>query len=93
MCIRDSFLGVEELLEKSCATLSYGQRQRVAIIRSLCQPFEFLLLDEPFSHLDDDNIRKVTELINKECQAQKAGLILVSLGDPYQFKYHEQLIL
>lgn len=88
-----ALLGVEDLLEQKCATLSYGQRQRIAIIRSLCQPFDFLLLDEPFSHLDEDNITKASSLIEKECKAQKAGLILVSLGEPYSFKYDGELIL
>ena len=86
-------LGISDLLEKTCSTLSYGQRQRVAIIRALCQPFEFLLLDEPFSHLDQNNIAKATQLIKEECQGQKAGLILVSLGDKYLFDYDKELIL
>ncbi len=86
-------LGVDNLLDKKCATLSYGQRQRIAIIRALCQPFDFLLLDEPFSHLDENNINKAISLIEKECKDQKAGLILVSLGEPYSFKYDKELIL
>ncbi len=86
-------LGVAELLNKTCGSLSYGQRQRIAIIRALCQPFDYLLLDEPFSHLDDDNIEKASALINTEIQRQKAGLILVSLGERYLFDYDQELIL
>jgi ABC-type lipoprotein export system ATPase subunit len=80
-------LGIAEYLDKTCATLSYGQRQRVAIIRALAQPFDYLLLDEPFSHLDKDNILIATEIIKEACAAQNAGLILVSLGDVYAFNY------
>lgn len=86
-------LGVTGLLKKPCGTLSFGQRQRIAIIRSLCQPFDFLLLDEPFSHLDEDNIKAATTLIAEECDQQGSGLILVSLGDAFFFEYDEQLIL
>jgi ABC-type lipoprotein export system ATPase subunit len=80
-------LGIYEYLDKTCATLSYGQRQRVAILRALSQPFDYLLLDEPFSHLDAENIKIATELIQTACTEQKAGLILVSLGEPYLFNY------
>jgi len=86
-------LGVDMLLSKVSKTLSYGQRQRIAIIRSLCQSFDFLLLDEPFSHLDEDNIQLATNLIKKELEAQKAGLLLVSLGEKYNFSYDRELLL
>ncbi len=61
--------------------LSLGQKQRVAILRALCQPFEFLLLDEPFSHLDKKNIRIVTNLIVQEVSKQNASLIMTSLDE------------
>jgi ABC-type lipoprotein export system ATPase subunit len=80
-------LGIAEYLGKTCATLSYGQRQRVAIIRALAQPFDYLLLDEPFSHLDAENIQIATDIIKEACTQQNAGLILVSLGDKYAFNY------
>jgi ABC-type lipoprotein export system ATPase subunit len=80
-------LGISEYLDKTCATLSYGQRQRVAIIRALAQPYDYLLLDEPFSHLDKENIDIATDIIKEACAQQNAGLILVSLGDKYAFNY------
>ena len=60
-------------------TLSLGQRQRVAAIRSLCQPFEFLMLDEPFSHIDHDTAQRVADLITKEVERQSAALIVTAL--------------
>lgn len=86
-------LGVEHLLDKQAKTLSYGQRQRIAIIRALCQPFDFLLLDEPFSHLDAMNIKIASDLIEAEVNQQNAGLILVSLGEKYHFQYDHELML
>jgi len=73
--------------------LSLGQKQRVAIIRALCQPFDFLLLDEPFSHLDNDNIKILSEIIKKEVNSQQAGLIITTLNDPYFFDYKQILTL
>ncbi len=80
-------LGIHPLLQQKVASLSYGQQQRVAIIRALCQPFSFLLLDEPFSHLDEENIKAAAELIAQEVKQQKAGLLLVSLGKVDTFAF------
>ncbi len=86
-------LGVDHLLDTTCEKLSYGQRQRFAIIRAMCQPFKWLLLDEPFSHLDQQNIEMASQLINEEVDQQQAGLILVSLGERYPIKIDETLVL
>lgn len=61
------------------ATLSLGQRQRVAAVRALCQPFKFILMDEPFSHIDSDNARRVAEMVMGEVGRQGAGLIVTAL--------------
>ncbi|MEM6316884.1 MAG: ATP-binding cassette domain-containing protein [Bacteroidota bacterium] len=86
-------LDVQQLLNQRCDTLSYGQRQRIAIIRALCQPFDFLLLDEPFSHLDEGNTKAAFDLIEQRCAEQKTGFLLVSLGETFGRKYDEELIL
>lgn len=74
-------------------TLSLGQRQRVALLRALCQPFDFLLLDEPFSHLDNNNIEKISQIIEKELKQQNASLILTTLDNAYLFEYDQVLNL
>ena len=44
-----SEFGLQELQNKPVGEISQGEKQRTAIIRSLCQDFDFILLDEPFS--------------------------------------------
>ena len=79
--------------DEPCRLLSMGQQQRVAIVRALCQPFEFLILDEPFSHLDDRNSKISLELIAKEASKQNAGFVLTSLDDDDTFPYDYELKL
>lgn len=86
-------LAVADFLHKKSAILSYGQRQRMSIIRAMCQPFELLLMDEPFSHLDAENIKKACELISEECNHQGAGFLIASLGENYFLKYDKVIKL
>lgn len=72
-------LGIGDFLQKKAGILSFGQQQRVAILRALCQPFDYLLADECFSHIDRDNSQNAFQLIREECESQGAGLILTSL--------------
>jgi ABC-type lipoprotein export system ATPase subunit len=78
-------LGIANKLDKVAKTCSYGEQQRIAIIRTLMQPFDFLLLDEPFSNLDDANRAIAFELISEECSARGASMIFADL------KLHEVL--
>lgn len=61
--------------------LSIGQQQRVAIVRALCQPMDFILLDEPVSHLDSRNNQTVASLIADEASRQGATIIATSVGN------------
>jgi ABC-type lipoprotein export system ATPase subunit len=72
-------LGVENKLNQLAKTCSYGEQQRVAIIRALMEPFDFLLLDEPYSHLDETNRKKAMELIYEECEKRSAAMIFADL--------------
>ncbi len=77
-------LGILNKLDQKAGICSYGERQRIAIIRALQQPFDFLILDEPFSHLDEGNARKAMELINEEVDKRQAGIMLTDLA-PVKF--------
>jgi ABC-type lipoprotein export system ATPase subunit len=86
-------LGIADKWEQQCGLLSMGQQQRVAIIRALCQPFEWLIMDEPFSHLDKGNAEIALKMISERCDNLKAGFVLTSLGDDYGYNYSRELNL
>jgi putative ABC transport system ATP-binding protein len=86
-------LGIESKLSKLCSTCSYGEQQRIAIIRALQQPFDFLLLDEPFSHLDENNRQKAMELMQEEATERKAAIILTDLKKIDYFQAERVLYL
>jgi len=86
-------LGIADKINVKAGKLSFGQQQRVAFIRALCQPFDFLFLDEPISHLDDDNSRIMGELIIAEAKAQGAGVIATSIGKHIKLPYNHTLQL
>ncbi len=75
------------------ATLSLGQRQRVAAVRALCQPFKFILMDEPFSHIDSENARRLATMVLDEVKRQGAGLIVTALDKIDYFPFDEILNL
>ena len=86
-------LGITHILPQKASTCSYGEQQRVAIIRSLMQPFEWLVMDEPFSHLDQANTTKAAALIAAECTRRKAGFLLTDLDEDSHFEYSKMLQL
>jgi putative ABC transport system ATP-binding protein len=86
-------LGVTHILDQQTGICSYGEQQRIAIIRALIHPFEWLIMDEPFSHLDIENTKKAAALINEECQKRNAGLMITDLDDDDHFNYTRQLTL
>ncbi len=75
-------LGIDSRRDYPVGKMSIGQQQRVGIIRALCQPFDFILLDEPVSHLDAENNRKAARMIIGEASRQEAGIIATSVGNP-----------
>jgi putative ABC transport system ATP-binding protein len=86
-------LGMKDKRNSMGATLSYGEQQRVAIVRALLQPFDWLLMDEPFSHLDHANTRKCISLIAEVVKERNAGMILADLDENQYFPYSQTIML
>lgn len=77
-------LGISDRMDRLVRHLSVGQQQRVALIRTVCQPFDFIFLDEPVSHLDQRNNRIVAEIVSEEAASRDAGIITTSVGHHLQ---------
>lgn len=86
-------LEIENKWEQSCGLLSMGQQQRVAIVRAMAQPYEWLIMDEPFSHLDTENTKRSMKMIEERTKEQGAGFVLTTLGDLHDYKYDQELKL
>ena len=82
-------LGIADKVDAKIGRMSFGQHQRVAMIRSLCQPFDFILADEPISHLDDHNSQIMGDMMMAEAKRQGAGVIVTSIGKHMDLAYEK----
>ncbi len=80
-------LGIADKLSSKVGRMSFGQQQRVALMRALVQPFDFLLADEPISHLDERNADIMAALVRQEADAQGASVITTSIGKRLPLDY------
>ena len=86
-------LGLENKMNVPCGKLSFGQQQRVAFVRLLCQPADFLLLDEPVSHLDLGNADIMANMLRNYQAKSQAGIIITSIGHRMPYPYDQLLKL
>lgn len=86
-------LGIADKKDALIGKMSFGQQQRVALIRSLCQPFDFIFVDEPVSHLDESNAQIMSEILMNEAQQQGAAVIVTSIGKRINLNYDHLLKL
>ena len=82
-------LGITDKQDVKIGQMSLGQQQRVALIRSLCQPFDFLFVDEPISHLDDTNSEIMGRVMMAEAKKQGAGIVATSIGKHIELPYDQ----
>ena len=71
-------VGLPDIGPQRAATLSGGQKQRVALARTLLRDRPVLLLDEPFSALDDDTRATTRALVKSLTRKHKWATVLVT---------------
>lgn len=71
-------VGLEGIGSQAASTLSGGQKQRVALARTLLRARPVLLLDEPFSALDDETRVTTRDLVRTLTERHDWHTILVS---------------
>jgi thiamine transport system ATP-binding protein len=71
-------VGLAGVQQQIAATLSGGQKQRVALARTLLRNRPLLLLDEPFSALDDETRQTIRDLVATLTKRHRWHTILVS---------------
>lgn len=86
-------LGIDDKKDSLIGRMSFGQQQRVAMIRALCQPFDFIFIDEPISHLDDTNSQIMADILMDEVRRQGAAVITTSIGKHLPLQYDQVLKL
>lgn len=71
-------LDLTDLAQQQASTLSGGQKQRVALARTLLRDKPVLLLDEPFSALDDETRASTRSLVQSLTRKQEWATVLVT---------------
>ena len=80
-------MGIVDKIDVPIGMMSFGQQQRVAMMRALVQPFDFIIADEPISHLDDNNSQVMGDMMMQEARQQGAGVIITSIGKRIDLHY------
>lgn len=69
--------GIERMKETPITSLSGGELRMVLLTKAIAQDTDFLLLDEPFAHLDVEHLESVKRVLNLLKERNK-GIIVVS---------------
>jgi len=87
-----SRFGLAQQTRQWASTLSRGERQRLAICRSLISRPKLLLADEPVASLDNQWADKTLSILKKN-QIEAGGSLVCSLHDEEQVQKHADFVL
>lgn len=73
-----SVVGLTDLAKRYPHELSGGQQQRIALARSIAPRPDFILLDEPFSNLDENLRKSLSADVKQILKTQEIGALLVT---------------
>lgn len=85
-------LGVENLKNRRFGELSGGQQQRVLLARAMCTKPKVLVLDEPFSGLDESIEASLYETLDKFHEKLGTTIVMVSHDLVYVKKYATDIV-
>ncbi len=73
--------GIGQLANRGVDQLSGGEKKRTALARAFAIGAKLILLDEPFSEIDDEGTAIITEVLKS---ANEATIVLTTPSDRYQ---------
>jgi ABC-type multidrug transport system fused ATPase/permease subunit len=85
-------LGIETMITENGKNFSGGQRQRFALARALYRDFDMLILDEPFSELDQDSEMKILKYLQNLSSSGKLILLITHSSDSLE-SFHKKFLL
>ena len=86
-------MGIEDLRDRAIASLSGGQKQKVAVASILALRPEVLVLDEPTAELDPASSQAVFELLRRYAREHGTTVIVVEQKIALLSEYADRLII